>query len=72
MYHHPGVDTDPWFCYDKRVNQREDLMTKSQLQQVWNDLVLQMEEGSLDESTGHDKFSDLLTENGLTWETLWS
>ena len=46
-------------------------MTKKQLQQLWNDLVLQMEEGSLDENTGHDKFSDILTENNLTWETLW-
>ena len=45
-------------------------MTKTQLQQLWDDYLLQIDEGE-DEQQLTDKFSDLLTDNNLTWETLW-
>jgi hypothetical protein len=45
-------------------------MTKQQLQNIWNDYLLQINEGE-DEQYLTDKFSDMLIDNNLTWETLW-
>ena len=44
-------------------------MNKTQLNDIWSDLLLQMDEGSITEDQGHDIFSDLLTDAGMTWET---
>ena len=46
-------------------------MTKTQLQQLWNEFIAQISEGE-DEDYLTDKFSDILTDNNLTWETLWN
>jgi len=45
-------------------------MTKTQLINIWDDYLLQISEGE-DEQYLTDKFSDLLTDNNLTWSTLW-
>jgi hypothetical protein len=44
-------------------------MSKSQLDTIWEATLQLMEEGSVSESEGHDRFSDLLISQGLDWET---
>ena len=44
-------------------------MNKTQLDTIWDETLQLMEEGSISESEGHDRFSDLLTSQGLDWET---
>ena len=44
-------------------------LSKLQLDTLWEATLQLMDEGSLSESEGHDRFSDLLTSQGLDWET---
>ena len=44
-------------------------MSKAQLDTIWEVTLQLMEEGLVSESEGHDRFSDLLTSQGFTWET---
>ena len=44
-------------------------MNKEQLETIWEETLQQMDEGSLSESEGHDRFADLLMAQGLDWES---
>ena len=43
-------------------------LSKAKLDTIWEATLLLMEEGVVSESEGHDRFSDLLTSQGLDWE----